>query len=141
MKLNRNLLVILAAVVLVVMAGGALLVNSPSAPAATNADGGLISPQGYQEQFISQPTTHFLLDVRTPEEFASGHLDGAANISVQTLAQRLADVPRDQPIVVYCRSGNRSAQAAQILAQAGYTNVYDLGGIITWEAAGYPVVR
>ena len=141
MKLNRNLLVILAAVVLVVMAGGALLLNSPSAPAATNADGGLISPQGYQEQFISQPTTHFLLDVRTPEEFASGHLDGAANISVQTLAQRLADVPRDQPIVVYCRSGNRSAQAAQILAQAGYTNVYDLGGIITWEAAGYPVVR
>ncbi len=139
MKFNRNGFVILA-VVLVVIASGALLLNGTGAQTTTDAVGGLISPQVYQQQFISQAQSHFLLDVRTPEEFASGHIEGASNISVQTLAQRLAEVPRDQPIVVYCRSGNRSAQAARILAQAGYTDVYDLGGIITWQAAGYPVV-
>jgi len=98
-----------------------------------------ISPAEYMAQFAGTP--HFLLDVRTPEEFAGGHLDGAANINVQELQSRLSEIPRDQPVVLYCRSGNRSAQAAQMLQAAGFTGVYDLGGIIAWEQAGLPVVR
>lgn len=98
-----------------------------------------ISPTSYQSQFVANNTTHFLLDVRTPEEFASGHIRGAVNIPVDALERRLGEVPDDQPIVVYCRSGNRSAQASQILAQAGYTRIYDLGGINTWTAEGFPV--
>jgi rhodanese-related sulfurtransferase len=98
-----------------------------------------ISPGAYQSQFTTTDTRHLLLDVRTPQEFASGHIPGAVNISVETLASRLNEVQTGQPIVVYCRSGNRSAQAAQILASAGYSTLYDLGGIIDWQAQGFPI--
>jgi rhodanese-related sulfurtransferase len=80
-----------------------------------------------------------LLDVRTPEEFNSGHIAGAVNIAVEQLSERLSEVPQDKPVVLYCRSGNRSGQAAQILERAGYTQIYDLGGIITWQQQGFPV--
>ncbi|MFP4323568.1 MAG: rhodanese-like domain-containing protein [Anaerolineales bacterium] len=98
-----------------------------------------ISPAAYQEEFGLNADNHLLLDVRTPEEFNSGHIPGAENIAVQELARRLNEVPADQPIIIYCRSGNRSAQAAQILYSAGYGDVYDMGGIIDWQAAGLPV--
>lgn len=74
----------------------------------------------------------FLLDVRTPEEFAEGHLPGAELIPVQSLAARLGEVPKDRPVVVYCRSGKRSAQAAAILRDAGRTDVIDLGAMSNW---------
>ena len=76
-----------------------------------------ISPGEYQGKFAAG-SDHILLDVRTPEEFASGHIPGAVNISVESLAQRLSEVPQDKPVVVYCRSGSRSNQAAQILDRA-----------------------
>lgn len=98
-----------------------------------------ISPTAYQTQFIASNTSHFLLDVRASEEFASGHIHGAVNIPLDVLRNHLSEVPTDQPIVVYCRSGNRSAQASQILAQAGYTNIYDMGGLNDWMAQGFPV--
>ena len=72
-----------------------------------------------------------LLDVRTAGEFAGGHLDGAKNIPIDELAQRLAEVPKDKKVVVYCAAGVRSAQGAQILTQAGYT-VHDLGAMSAW---------
>lgn len=107
-------------------------------PAATTTNASqLISPAQYQEQFSA--ATHTLIDVRTPEEYSAGHIADSVNISVDSLASRLSEVPKDAPVVVYCRSGNRSATAAQILVQAGYTNVYDLGGIQAWQAAGLPV--
>jgi phage shock protein E len=74
-----------------------------------------------------------LVDVRTTDEFADGHLDGAVNIPVQDLEARLAEVgPKDKPVVVYCRSGGRSARAKRLLEGAGYTSVIDLGGIGNW---------
>lgn len=98
-----------------------------------------IAPAAYVEQFANGSADHVLIDVRTPEEFASGHIAGAVNIPVDALSSRLSEVSRDQTVVVYCRSGNRSATASQILAQAGYSDVRDLGGIITWSEQGYPV--
>ncbi|MFZ5468227.1 MAG: rhodanese-like domain-containing protein [Myxococcota bacterium] len=75
-----------------------------------------------------------LLDVRTPEEFASGHLAGALNIPVQELERRLADVgPREKPVVVYCRSGMRSGRAKKILSQANFSAVHDLGAMSNWR--------
>lgn len=73
----------------------------------------------------------FLLDVRTPEEFAEGHVDGATNVPVDALAERLADVPKEREVVVYCRSGGRSARAASLLREAGY-EVHDLGAMDAW---------
>ena len=58
---------------------------------------------------------------------------------MQDLDARKGEISRDKPVVLYCRSGNRSNQAAQILEGAGYKGVYDLGGIIAWQAAGYPL--
>lgn len=71
-----------------------------------------------------------LLDVRTRDEFASGHVKGAVNIPVQELGQRLREVPRGA-VVVYCRSGGRSASAASILSANGY-DVTDVGPMPNW---------
>lgn len=67
-----------------------------------------------------------IVDVRTPAEFAGGHADGARNIPVEELQGKLDAVgPKDKAVVVYCRSGNRSARAAKILQAAGFTSVVD----------------
>ena len=75
-----------------------------------------------------------ILDVRTEEEYQEGHVPGAIVIPNETISSEpLEELPdMDQEILVYCRSGNRSAQAAKKLAEAGYTQVYDFGGIIDW---------
>lgn len=73
-----------------------------------------------------------LLDVRTPEEFRERHLDGAVNIPVQELGARVRELgAKERPIVVYCRSGARSASAAALMKAAGY-QVLDIGGIGNW---------
>lgn len=136
MRKNRTLLVVIAAVVVVVI--GALVLSQNAAPAAGKITA--ITPAEYQSQFVQAGATHLLIDVRTPDEFNSGHIAGAVNISVDTIANRLSEIPHDRPIVVYCHSGNRSKQAAQILAQAGYSDIRDLGGINTWTSQGYPIV-
>ncbi len=74
-----------------------------------------------------------LLDVRTENEFKSGHIEGATNISVGGLAQRMTELgAKDRPIVVYCRSGARSARARKMLNAAGFTEVHDLGAMSRW---------
>lgn len=74
-----------------------------------------------------------LLDVRTPEEYREGHIEGARNIPVQQLAQRMSEVgPPDRPVVVYCRSGGRSQTAAEMLLRAGYQDVFNLGPMAAW---------
>ncbi|ATX79469.1 Rhodanese-related sulfurtransferase [Mariprofundus aestuarium] len=82
------------------------------------------------------------IDVRTPEEYAEGHVENAKLIPVQELVERINEVPKDKQVYVYCRSGKRSAQAATILAKAGYINIENvLGGITAWKDATYPVVK
>ena len=75
-----------------------------------------------------------LLDVRTPEEYAEGHIEGSKNIPLQSI-ERTESVIKDKstPIFVYCRSGARSARAANILKRMGYTNVEDIGGIMSYR--------
>lgn len=72
-----------------------------------------------------------LLDVRTPEEFRSRHLDGALNVPVDEVEARLAEIPRDKPVVVYCQSGARAAAATSVLRAKGY-DARNLGGISAW---------
>lgn len=84
--------------------------------------------------WLSGDEPPFLLDVRTAQEYEEGHIEGSVLIPVSELAARIAELPQDKdaPIVIYCRSGRRSADATPILFAQGYTNVYDLGGIISW---------
>lgn len=74
-----------------------------------------------------------IVDVRTPEEFQGGHIEGAINIPLSDLARRLREVgSKKQAVVVYCRSGARSAAAARRLAEGGFANVVDLGPMSAW---------
>ena len=110
--------------------------GGPAAPAATMT----------QEQLVEHQSKHpdhlFVLDVRTPEEYAEGHVPGAVNVPHDQLASRLAEVPKDKDVVVYCRSGRRAALATDVLAANGYTRVSHLeGDIQAWLARGRPVEK
>lgn len=85
-------------------------------------------------QMMKEETDFVLLDVRTQEEYASGHIPGAICIPNETIgSEEIPELPdKDQLILVYCRSGNRSKQASQKLAEQGYTNVVEFGGINGW---------
>jgi rhodanese-related sulfurtransferase len=74
-----------------------------------------------------------LVDVRTPEEFRSGHIPTAINIDYREISEGMDGIDRDQRIVLYCRSGSRSRSAYRTLQEMGFTNVVDFGGIIHWD--------
>ena len=71
----------------------------------------------------------FLVDVRSKPEFQSGSAKGAVNIPLETIVQRLDDFKNKENIIVFCRSGNRSAQAKRVLEAKGFTNVFNGGGV------------
>ena len=87
------------------------------------------------QQMIEDNKDALILDVRTAAEYESGHIPNAVNLSNEDIQAGKVDSLKDksQLIMVYCRSGNRSRQAAQKLAELGYTNVIDFGGIQSWQ--------
>ncbi len=89
---------------------------------------------------------YVVIDVRTPEEYAAGHINGAVNYDYysddfeEKLEENLTD--KSKPYIVYCRSGKRSLYSAQIMEELGYKDVTNLdGGFLAWENAGKPVVK
>ncbi|MGM9597040.1 MAG: rhodanese-like domain-containing protein [Eubacteriales bacterium] len=78
---------------------------------------------------------YIILDVRTPEEFAEKHIPNAINVPNETIGtDEISQLPdKDQLIMVYCRSGRRSKEAAEKLVKLGYTNIVEFGGIIDWK--------
>jgi rhodanese-related sulfurtransferase len=97
-----------------------------------------LSPTDYAAQLKATPGAQ-LLDVRTPEEFAAGHLDNAVNVDWlgADFQSKAAKFDKSKPVFVYCKIGGRSAQAAARLSEMGFSKVYDMqGGIVKWEAAG-----
>lgn len=86
-------------------------------------------------QLMADYDDEIVLDVRTPEEYAEAHIPGAINVPNEEIGEEpIAELPdKDQIILVYCRSGNRSKEAAQKLADQGYTNVVEFGGINDWH--------
>jgi rhodanese-related sulfurtransferase len=95
-------------------------------------------------EMIQKEKDVIILDVRTPQEYQEGHISNAINIPVQILGQQLDKLNnfKDKKILVYCRSGHRSAIASQILDRAGFKNVYNLkGGLFEWKASGLPLVK
>ena len=87
------------------------------------------------QQMIEEHKDALILDVRTAAEYESGHIPNAVNLSNEDIQAGKVDSLKDksQLIMVYCRSGNRSRQAAQKLAELGYTNVVDFGGLQSWQ--------
>ena len=86
------------------------------------------------KQIMDTTNGYILLDTRTREEYDQSHIPGALLIPHTEIAQRAEEAlpDKDQVILVYCRSGNRSKQASEVLAELGYTNVKEFGGINTW---------
>ena len=84
---------------------------------------------------MAQESGYILLDVRTQEEYDDGHIPGALLLPNETIGFQQSDLlpDKEQLIFVYCRSGNRSKQAAAKLAQMGYTNIVEIGGIGSWK--------
>ncbi|WP_339316679.1 rhodanese-like domain-containing protein [Paenibacillus sp. FSL R10-2734] len=83
---------------------------------------------------MQQSKNKLLIDVREPEEYKSGFIPGAKNIPLSQLEQRLGDIPKDRDVLLYCRSGMRSKNAARILGKHGYTRLAHLqGGISSWD--------
>lgn len=113
----------------------------PSDGTAQHAAAIRLSPADFGER--ASRAGAVLLDVRTPEEFAAGHLAGAVNVDVEAadFADRIAELDKGAAYSVYCRSGNRSQVAMRAMADAGFTDLADLaGGITAWAQAGGEVV-
>jgi rhodanese-related sulfurtransferase len=98
-----------------------------------------VSQQALLDRAAAGDRDLVVLDVRSPEEFAAGHVPGAVNVPYDQVAARLAEVPKDKDLVLYCRSGRRAAIAAEVLAQNGYTRLHHLeGDMPAWLAQGRP---
>jgi phage shock protein E len=117
-------------------AGGEEAGAAAAAPATPSA----LAPDEALEVIASGDRV--LLDVRTPEEYAAGHVEGAENLdaSADDFADRVAGLDPDAAYVVYCQTGNRSSAAAEVMREAGL-DVEDAGGIEALEDAGADVVR
>ncbi len=84
----------------------------------------------------------FILDVRTKEEYDTGHINRSILIPLEDLEKRYNEIPRDKKILVYCRTGHRSAQASEILVKNGFKQIYNMkGGISEWTKAGYEIIK
>lgn len=113
----------------------------------SSGGGGQASDPGNLPTFVSVDEAHqmytegtFVLDVRTPEEWNEFHAPNTTLIPLDDLAARVNELPKDRPIVVVCRSGNRSQTGRDILLQAGFNATSMNGGLNEWRDTGYPVV-
>jgi len=118
------------------------LVAAASASFVALADGEVASLS--QDAFLALPQSGdkapFVLDVRAPEEYVTGHVPGAVNIPHDQIAARLAEVPKDKDVVLYCRSGRRAAMAGEVLSGNGYTRLQHLeGDIVGWQEKQRPI--
>jgi len=148
---------LLPLIVIVTLAGGCsrmepanVLPPPATAQPASVATSSSPEPTAWtREQFLEKrekdsDTGLVVLDVRTPEEYAAGHVPRAINISHDALASRLPELEdaKDLPVVVYCRSGRRSALALDVLRDAGFTNLIHLqGDMLGWQEAGLPTEK
>lgn len=93
------------------------------------------------KQLIDGSHPPFILDVRQPQEFASGHIPNAVLVPLNDLGNQMSKLPKDAQILTVCRSGARSSAAARMLAEQGFRVVNLRGGMMAWESAGYKVKR
>ena len=132
-----------AAALLTGCAGDGGTVSVSAGPTATSTPAAASSLAAADFAAAAKLPDTVLLDVRTPAEFAEGHLPGAVNIDVESpdFAQQISGLDQSKAYAVYCRSANRSKVAMTAMQQAGFTQLYDLaGGINAWKSAGGEVV-
>lgn len=122
----------LLTMVLVVVLGGAAV----SAAAVRDIS------SGEARGLLEKNRKVFILDVRTPEERRQGYIAGSTLIPLNVMEKRIAEVPKNRPVLVYCAVGSRSGVAAQVLSRHGYGEVYNMkDGIIGWYRNGFGIQR
>lgn len=154
MQRSRFLILLITALLLVGIvaacaAPGAGSQSQPAQPAAPAASSPLFQTVSPEEAKAiiekNQGNTNFvILDVRTPQEFQSGHIKGAINIDFYApdFPQKLDKLDKGKVYVVYCRSGNRSAKTVALMKTQGFQTVYEIrGGVKAWQARGLPLTR
>jgi len=133
-RLVKNLVIIIIPLLLLVIFFLAL--QNPTTPALT-----LSKEISVDEAYHLFQNDEFILDVRQPEEYEAGHIPGSVLIPLDILESRLSEIPKDNEVVVVCRSGNRSATGRDILLNAGFTNVTSMaGGMNQWINKAYEIV-
>lgn len=143
--LTPGLLAVVAAVMLLVGCGApqATTVTDDRVEAAASAVEDLgpeVAPEVVAELNAQDAIT--VVDVREDWEYDEGHIEGAQLIPLGTLRDRVDEIPTDQPVVLVCRSGNRSGQAFRFLQQQGFDNVHNMtGGMLAWEGAGLEIEK
>lgn len=131
--------------IVLVLFMGVLSLNCNNKKASNQQEKGnieVISPEAFKEKSANQ----FIVDVRTPEEFAEGHIENSVNINFndENFLKNITELERDKtkPIFLYCRSGRRSGLAAEQISEMGFKTVFDLeGGIVNWEKNNQPVIK
>jgi rhodanese-related sulfurtransferase len=139
--MNRRIALLLVPALLLAAAGLAIFYfQSTSAPVAAPVSADALPAEITVAQAAAlQAEGAYMLDVRQPDEWTAVHMPGANLIPLDQLSSRLSEVPAGTPIVVVCRSGNRSRQGRDILLQAGFSQVTSMaGGMNDWAANGLP---
>ncbi|RLI35339.1 rhodanese-like domain-containing protein [Candidatus Bathyarchaeota archaeon] len=94
------------------------------------------------KSLVESNVSLIIVDVRTREEYDSGHIEGAILIPVSELEGRINELSKEEEFLIYCRTGNRSSNSVNILKANGYTKIFHMNdGIIAWIKAGYPTVN
>jgi rhodanese-related sulfurtransferase len=136
MDRNTRLAIVIGAVLIVTASAYWLMISKEQ-----DEDYGDVSVERARELIQDKPAL-VILDVRTDAEFRDGHIEGAINIPVGELEGRLGELDRDDEMLVYCRTGNRSSTAVGILEGNDFTKIYHMNeGITAWTSAGYPTVK
>ena len=132
--MKKNIFVILAMIMILGLVGCG---KDAAAGQAQNVNEASYTQISIDEAvtMMEEETDYIILDVRRPDEFADKHIPNAINVPNETIGEdEIPELPnKDQIILVYCRSGNRSKQASKKLAALGYTKVYEFGGINDWK--------
>lgn len=100
----------------------------------------LVNPSEFKEKSTNQ----VIIDIRTPQEFSQGHIEGAININYfdSSFLNQIGQYDKSKPVFLYCRSGNRTSSAAAKIAKLGFEEVYDLqGGIMNWSRENQQIIK
>lgn len=120
-----------------------LLVSFTLLDCGTSISSGTIAPDKFKEAIDSMSGLQ-ILDVRTPEEFISGHIEGARNLDffAPNFQSELSKLDQNKPIAVYCAVGSRSVSTLKMLQSLGFQKIYDLErGILNWQKYGFEVTK
>jgi rhodanese-related sulfurtransferase len=141
MKISSELFKFPLVMVILIVATALFLTGCGTAQESQTNNAALAGEISVEEAYARREAGVLMLDVREPSEWEQAHIPGATLIPLGELQNRVNELPADQEIVVYCRSGNRSQSGRDILLNAGFDQVTSMaGGINDWQSAGYPTV-